>query len=66
MNGIAIERVLSLIDDNIDLTKAEVLKYIEEHQHDVIQQLRTTGEARIPTTGGVVIIPMSVLEASAA
>jgi hypothetical protein len=66
MNGIQVEKVLSLIDANLELTKAEVLRYMAENQEKVVLQLEETGEARIPTTAGVVIIPRSALETFAA
>jgi hypothetical protein len=66
MNGIQVEEVLSLIDANLELTKAEVLRYMAQNQEKVVRQLEETGEARIPTTAGVVIIPRSALETFAA
>jgi hypothetical protein len=66
MNGIQVEKVLSLIDANLELTKAEVLRYMAQNQEKVVRQLEETGEARIPTTAGVVIIPRSALETFAA
>jgi hypothetical protein len=37
-----------------------------QNQEKVVRQLEETGEARIPTTAGVVIIPRSALETFAA
>jgi hypothetical protein len=66
MNGIQVEKVLSLIDANLELTRTEVLKYLTQNQEKVVSQLEKTGEARIPTSAGIVIIPRSALETFAA
>lgn len=66
MNGLAIEHVLDLIDANIDLSKREVLRYIADHEDEIVRQLQEHGEAKIPTTGGIVTIPVSALKDFAA
>jgi hypothetical protein len=70
MSGIEIERMLKMIDANVDanlrIQSAEVLRYISEHEAIVADQLRTQGEASIPTSTGIVTIPMSAIRAAVA
>lgn len=68
MSGIEIERMLKMIDgsisNNLRIQSAEILRYISEHETSVVEQLRTMGEASIPTSTGMVTIPMSALQAA--
>lgn len=70
MSGIEIERMLKMIDAsiqvNFQVARGEMLRYISEHEADIADQLKTRGEASIPTSTGIVTIPMSALKATAA
>jgi hypothetical protein len=70
MGGLEIERMLRRIDENVDansrIMRDEVLEYIGAHSAEVIAQLRSRGEASIPTSLGMVTIPISELGAVAA
>jgi len=66
MNGIQIERILTMIDESLDITKGEVLRYITENQDEIVVQLERDGEAWVPTSAGRVRIPLSVVEEAVA
>ena len=70
MSGVEIERMLKMIDANVDanlqVLQTEVLRYISEHERSVFDELQTNGEASIPTSTGMVTRPMSALKVVAA
>ena len=66
MNGIQIENILRMIDDNVDITRQEVLRYLRAHQSEVVQALATRGVATVPTTAGNLELCLDDLSASAA
>jgi hypothetical protein len=61
MNGIQIERMLTMIDGSLDMTKDEVLRYILSHEAEIVKELMEKGEAWVPTSAGKIRIPMSVV-----
>ena len=70
MSGIEIERMLKMIDANLDATSravnSEILKYIADHQDDVATELLKLGQVSIPTSVGPIVISRSALEGVAA
>ncbi len=67
MNGREIEHLLSVIDESILRGKAslraEIMRYLCEHEHEVIDSLQTTSKVVIPTTSGPVELLLPQLEA---
>jgi hypothetical protein len=61
MNGIQIERMLTMIDGSLDMTKDEVLRYIQSHEAEIVKELLENGEAWVPTSAGRVRIPISAV-----
>lgn len=70
MNGFEIERLLTLIDQNIALTTAsrdeEVIEFVKQHEDEVLGTLRREGYFDVPTSLGVVHLSLHDLEAAAA
>lgn len=70
MNGRELEHVLSLIDANIGTTqnrvRQEILRFITEHQDRVLEELRQTQHASIPTSSGCVEISLADLREAVA
>ena len=66
MSGIEIERMLKMIDANVDanlqVLRPEILRYISEHEDSILDQLRTQEVISIPTSTGIVTIPKSEIE----
>lgn len=61
MNGLQIERMLQMIDENVLADQAAIRKYIQENRALIVQSLRETGTAKIPTsTGGYITIGETV------
>lgn len=56
MNGWELERLLKLIDENIEENgvrlRSEIVSFIEKHEDTVLEQLRSEKAARIPTSFG--------------
>jgi hypothetical protein len=70
MNRFELERILSLIEANAQTNqprvRTEVLKYIQDHEEEVLAQLRTSQQARVSTSLGTVILRLSDLQAAVA
>lgn len=66
MNGAQIENLLRMIDENVDLTRQEVIRYIREHQQEIVQQLVRSGEATVKTHVGDFSLTLDDLQATAA
>ena len=66
MNGSQIENVLRMIDENVDITRQEVLRYLREHQGEVVRDLATRGVASVPTSAGALTLSIEDLSAAAA
>ena len=70
MNGFEIERLLTLIDQNIALTTAsrdeEVIEYVKQHEVEVLGNLRRDGHYDVPSSLGTVHLSLDDLEAAAA
>ncbi|MFP5207624.1 MAG: hypothetical protein ACLGP3_06220 [Acidobacteriota bacterium] len=70
MNGIQIERVLGLIDQNIDSNlhslHGEILRYLTEHGDILAQEISAKGYGEIPTHLGFIRISKEDVEAAAA
>jgi hypothetical protein len=56
MGGSQIEKALDLIDANLRMNRAEVLRYIEANMAAVGEALQTNGRVEIPTSAGVVTL----------
>lgn len=60
MNGTQVERVLALIDANLalnlKLNRAEIIRYIKEHETEILQQLDNDKKIEIPTSAGCITI----------
>jgi hypothetical protein len=69
MNGIQIERVLTLIDgsihSNMNDVHAEILSYLGDHEEQLAQEISSKGYALIPTRFGSVKISREDLAVSA-
>ena len=66
MNGSQIENVLRMIDENVDITRQEVIRYLREHQREVVQDLARQGHAVVPTSAGNLQLCLEDLSAAAA
>ena len=70
MNGIQIERALSLIDCSIDANMlslhGEVLNYLKEHGDDLAREISEKGYGEIQTRLGPVRISREDMEPAAA
>ncbi len=67
MNGIQLERVLNLIDNNIhsnmESVQAEVLRYLQDHADELAEQISNNGFGIIQTHIGNVTVSKSDIEA---
>ncbi|HEY0264199.1 MAG TPA: hypothetical protein VGC07_06730 [Granulicella sp.] len=65
MNGRELEHVLSLIDENVSANQAlrcsEIFRFIENHEDEVLAQLREHKAAQIPTSFGDITLNLSDL-----
>ncbi len=52
--------------ENTPRIRAEVFSYMAEHQDQVLQELRTSAETRVPTSVGLVRVTLSDLQAAVA
>jgi hypothetical protein len=50
--------------ENTLLVRGEVFRYMEDHQDEVVRELRESSVARIPTSIGVVRVSLSDLRAA--
>jgi hypothetical protein len=70
MNGLQIERVLEIIDSNIDTQMdslhSEILAYLRENGDKLAREISEKGYGEIPTPAGVVRISKDDVEAAAA
>ena len=70
MNGIQIERVLSLIDCSIDANMlslhGEILNYLREHGDELAREISERGYGEIQTRNGPVRISKEDMEPAAA
>ncbi len=66
MNGIQIENILRMIDENVDITRQEAIRYIRDHQQEIVQQLVRSGEAKVKTSVGDLSLTLEDLSAAAA
>ena len=66
MNGQQIESMLNQIDENIDLSRDEAMRYIRSHQDELASQLATQGYAMVKTNAGDLRLSVEDLEAVAA
>ncbi len=56
MNGTQLERVLNLIDANLALNRDEIIRYIQDHETEIVEQMDKYGKIEIPTSVGRVTI----------
>ena len=70
MNGREIERLLTLIDENIAQNERrfsdEVFSYLQQNEVEAIRQLRETQQLEVPTTRGRIMFTLQELQAAAA
>lgn len=70
MNGKEIERLLTLIDQNIASNRAslsnEFFRYLEGHKADAVEELRSTGGVTVPTAFGRMRFSLQELQQAAA
>ncbi len=70
MNGHDLERVLSLIDENIGFNqirlRSEIIRFIQGHEDVVLDQLRAHESAVIPTSFGEIVLDLADLRAAVA
>ncbi len=70
MNGHDLERVLSLIDENIGANqvrlRSEIIQFIQDHEDQVLDQLRMHESASIPTSLGEITLNLSDLREAVA
>lgn len=67
MNGREIEHLLSVMDENITSSRAylrsEILSYFQDHESEVLAELRSAHKVAVPTSAGEVSIKLSDLQA---
>jgi hypothetical protein len=67
MNGIQLERFLTLIDGNIhysmESVRAEVLAYLQNNTDLLARDIATRGYGNIPTQAGIVKVTQEDLDA---
>ncbi len=56
MSAAQTERVLELIDHNLEMNREEVLSYIAENEERVAEELLDRGQVDIPTSAGPVTL----------
>ena len=66
MNGIQIENILRMIDENVDITRQETIRYIRDHQQQIVQDLLRSGETKVKTSAGDLSLKLEDLTAAAA
>lgn len=66
MNGIQIENILRMIDENVDITRQEAIRYIRDHQQQIVQDLVRSGQTRVKTSAGDLSLTLEDLTAAAA
>ena len=66
MNGIQIENILRLIDENVDITRQEAIRYIRDHQQQIVQDLVLSGATKVKTSAGDLSLTLEDLSAAAA
>ena len=70
MNGSEIERLLTLIDENIEQNSAarnaEFFRYLGDHRREALEQLRTTGAVVVKTSFGDMSASLEDLRRAAA
>ncbi len=66
MNGIQIENILRLIDENVDITRQEAIRYIRDHQQQIVQDLVRSGATKVKTSAGDLSLTLDDLSAAAA
>jgi hypothetical protein len=70
LNGHDLERVLSLIDENIGDNQTrlrfEIIQFIRNHEDFVVDQLRANESATIPTSAGEITLNLADLREAVA
>ncbi len=65
MNGWELERLLDMIDQNIEQNelrlRAEILRFIKKHEDNVVDQLNKQKSVKIPTSFGEFVLNLSDL-----
>ncbi len=66
MNGREITALARQIEENIDLTRQEAMRYIREHQDEIVRELVHSGVAKVRTNVGDFSLTLDDLKATAA
>lgn len=66
MNGIQVENILRMIEENVDITRQEAIQYIRVHQQEIVQDLLRSGETTVKTSAGDLSLTLADLSAAAA
>ena len=65
MNGWELERLLKLIDENMEENevrlRSEILRFMKNHEDTVVEQFRRSESARIPTSFGDFLLRLTDL-----
>jgi hypothetical protein len=65
MNGWELERLLDMIDENMEANevrlRAEILRFMQNHEDSVVEQFRSSESARIPTSFGDFLLRLADL-----
>jgi hypothetical protein len=56
MSAVEIERLLALFDDSRTRSREEVVRYVEEHRAQILEELQRTGKSIIPGADGEDIV----------
>ena len=69
MSGWELERMLTLIDENIEINQKrmwrEIMDYMRDHEAEAVHQLSTTKNLTVPTSFGPRSISLKELESIA-
>ena len=66
MNGAQIENFLRMVDENVDITRQEAIRYIRDHQQQIVQDLVRSGRTVVKTHVGDLSLTLDDLSAKAA
>jgi hypothetical protein len=65
MNGWELERLLDMIDENMEANgvrlRAEILRFMKNHEDTVVDQFRRSESVRIPTSFGDFVLHLADL-----
>ena len=56
MNGLEVERILSLVDETTASSREDIVRYIEANREQILRELESSGESEIHVPGGDTIV----------